>query len=156
MNSRLAIATHILGILAFRQREQRQPITSEQLAESIGTNPVVVRRILSQLKTAGLVDSRRGVGGGTVLARDPRHIHLRHAYEAVHEDDSFVLGRHDAALHDACGVGPIIADYLGTVCGAAEEAMLKRLEAVNIHDMAEHVVERMKRRPGSDSKRAKG
>lgn len=92
MNSRLAIATHIWGIVAHRERDARGPVTSDELAESIGTNAVVVRRVLARLKDAGLVESRRGVGGGTVLARDPQLINLRQAYESVYETGAEVWG----------------------------------------------------------------
>ena len=146
MSRQLNVAAHILGLIAFIERDQRRPVTSDELAESIGTNPVVVRRVLSQLKAAGLVDSRRGVGGGTVLARDPRQMTLRDAYEAVNEARGPLLERHNASPSDACRVAPVIAEYLDEIYGDAEEALLKRLSEVSVETMSRQIVDRLRRR----------
>ena len=67
MNSQLTIAVHILAVLA--NREGQGAVTSEEIAEGFGTNPVVIRRVMSLLKKAELVKSRPGTGGGSVLGR---------------------------------------------------------------------------------------
>ncbi|MGH2418108.1 MAG: Rrf2 family transcriptional regulator, partial [Candidatus Limnocylindria bacterium] len=51
-------------------------VRSEAIASSIGAHPVVLRRLLGQLRTAGLVEGRSGPGGGWALARDPNEIGL--------------------------------------------------------------------------------
>lgn len=145
VSRQLNVAAHILGMLAFLEREQR-PITSDELATSIGTHPVVVRRVLAQLQAAGLVESRRGVGGGTVLARDPRLISLRDAYQAVHDDGFSVLERHGRHVNHACNVGPVIAEYLDGVYREAEEELLGRLGRVSIDEMSRQIVDRLRRR----------
>lgn len=146
MNLRLTIAAHILGMIAFVDREFRRPVTSEELAESIGTNPVIVRRILAQLKRAGLIDSRRGAGGGSVLARDPREITLRQAYEAVAEEDEGFIGRRAQEPDGGCRVAPVITEYLDDVFGEAEEALKHRLAAVSVDEMSRAIVDRLHRR----------
>lgn len=67
-DTRLAVAIHILALLSFAGSEYR---SSDLLARSVNTNPVVVRRLTGRLKKAGIVDVRRGQGG-TALARPPR------------------------------------------------------------------------------------
>ena len=89
MNSQLTIAAHILAVLA--HRDGQGAVTSDILAKGFGTNPVVIRRVLAQLKRAGLIESRPGAGGGSILARDAETITLRDAYEAVTTDDNTVL-----------------------------------------------------------------
>ncbi|MFO0554633.1 MAG: Rrf2 family transcriptional regulator [Polyangiaceae bacterium] len=159
MNSRLTVAAHILGVLAYREGTGAGAITSEALAESVGTNAVVIRRVLAQLASAGLVASRRGAGGGTVLARDPQRITLRHVYEAVEEGDREILGRHASDVGKACDVAPLIAAYLDELYQDAEEALLRKLESVTVGAMAAEIVDRMRRpqprvhRPRSTSKR---
>ena len=64
-------------------------MTSDQIAFSIGTNAVVVRRILGELSRAGLVHSQVGKAGGTQMARSPEHIDLYEVYRAV--DDAGVF-----------------------------------------------------------------
>ena len=83
MNSRVTIALHIVGFLASRDGE---PLTSERLARTYGTSPVVLRRVLAQLQHAGLVRTQRGKGGGAVLARDAEDISLKEVFEAVSQD----------------------------------------------------------------------
>ncbi|MEM9135183.1 MAG: Rrf2 family transcriptional regulator [Actinomycetota bacterium] len=129
MNSRLPIALHILGFLTARGGE---PLTSEVMAQTYGTSPVVLRRVLAQLQRAGLVDTRRGVNGGSVLARDPATITVRHAYEAV-TDDPDVLPRHPT---DCSGrIEQAIGSFVNDLMSDAEEALLLRLESVTIAEM---------------------
>lgn len=63
-NSRLSAVLHALLHMAERDR----PMTSEELAACLHTNPVVVRRTMAGLREAGLVTSGRGHGGGGRLA----------------------------------------------------------------------------------------
>lgn len=128
MNSDLAIGLHIVGFLTARGGE---PLTSEVLAETYGTSPVVVRRVLSRLKQAGLVETKRGVGGGSVLAREPARINLRQVYEAVARNPE-LLRRHPG---EATGVADVLADYINELCSEAEEALMRRLEAVTVTQM---------------------
>ena len=78
-DTRLAVAAHILALLSFAGSEYR---SSDLLARSVNTNAVVVRRLTGQLKKAGLVEIRRGVGG-TALNRKPEDITLLDVYKAV-------------------------------------------------------------------------
>lgn len=128
MNSELAIGLHIMGFLCARRGE---PLTSVVLAETYGTSPVVVRRILSRLSQAGLIETRRGVGGGSVLARNPSQINLRHVYEAVSENPE-LLRRHPG---DESGVAQVLSDYVNDIYEQAEEALLRKLESVTIKQM---------------------
>lgn len=56
MSTKLSVAIHILSLIETGPQEQ---VTSEYIASSVNTNPVVVRRLMSQLK-AGLIHSMRG------------------------------------------------------------------------------------------------
>lgn len=146
MNSRLTVAAHVLALLAHRERQGGPAATSDELAKSVGTSPVVVRRVLAQLQAAGLVASRRGAGGGTVLARDPRRITLRQAYEAVEEADAGILGRHAAGVGESCNVAPVIAEYLDELYAEAEEALLAKLGEVTVDAMTADILDRLRRR----------
>lgn len=129
MNSQLPIALHILGFLASRRGE---PLTSDVMADTYGTSPVVLRRVLAKLQRAGLVETRRGVNGGSVLARDPNSINLRQAYDAVSADPQ-LLHRHP---DDCAGaIASALARFVNDVMGDAERALLDQLEAVTVAEM---------------------
>lgn len=80
VRTRLATGLQLLLLLA-RDAEGRH--TSEGLAETLRTNPVVVRRILAQLQQAELVHSHKGPTGGSELARPAREITLADAFSAL-------------------------------------------------------------------------
>ena len=80
MNSRFAVATHILTLLYSMGND---PLTSEFIAGSVNTNPVVIRRLLSVLNKAGLTTGRLGAGGGATLARPATAITLLDVHRAV-------------------------------------------------------------------------
>ncbi|MEL7499149.1 MAG: Rrf2 family transcriptional regulator [Planctomycetota bacterium] len=128
MNSDLAIGLHIVGFLSSRDGD---PLTSEVLAATYGTSPVVIRRVLSKLSQAGLVETRRGSGGGSVLARKPSKINLRQVFEAVCET-SELLRRHPGT---ESGVAEVLAGYINDLYAEAEEALMRKLQKVTVKQM---------------------
>ena len=133
MNAHFTIALHVLGFLASRKGE---PLTSEVLAKTYGTSPVVLRRVLSKLQGAGLIETQRGVGGGSTLARKASAINLREAYEAV-SSNAEILTRHPEGC--AGSIAPVLATYVNDLLGEAEKAMLTKLEAVTVEAMDKQV-----------------
>lgn len=142
MTSRFAMSAHVLGLLAWHQQQGSAPVTSEELARSVNTNPVVIRRVLGELRRAGLVETRRGAGGGTVLARPAEQITLRDAYEAVAED-ARLLKCAPGTADTACGLGLHLHAWLIEVFGDAEEALKARLDQTSVADMAAEVAGRL-------------
>ena len=128
MNSDLAVGLHIMGFLCARAG---QPLTSDVLAQTYGTSPVVVRRVLSKLSQANLIETRRGAGGGSVLTRKPTMINLRQVYEAIC-DNPELLRRHPG---ENTGVAQVLAGYINDLYALAEEALLKKLESVTVSEM---------------------
>lgn len=116
-NCRFAVAVHIAAVLALHPDE---PATSEWIAGSVNTNPVVIRRLLSALAKAGLVRSLRGSAGGSVLARRPDDITLLDIARAVEEDEAPAL--HNQPPNPACPVGRTIQPVLVRVLDRAEAA----------------------------------
>lgn len=130
VNSRFAFANHILTLLALAEDE---PITSAYIAGSVNTNPVVIRRLLGNLREAGLVTSQPGTGGGWRLLRAPDGISLCEVYRAVEDDQLF--GMHHRAPNNTCPVGRNIQQALGYVFSEAERALEQRLAELTIADV---------------------
>ncbi len=148
MTCRFTLAVHILGMLAWSSRDRGEPVTSEELARSINTNPVVVRRVLGDLRRAGLVETKRGVGGGVTLARSATAISLRDAYEAI-EEGEVLFGGYPSGPNPRCTVGPTLAVYLEEVCGRAEESLKKSLARVTVDSMVKDIVARVRTKAAS-------
>ena len=55
----------------------RGPVCSTIVAESVNTNPVVIRRLMRDLEKAELVSSATGRAGGFTLNREPGEHHAR-------------------------------------------------------------------------------
>lgn len=116
-NCRFAVAVHIVSVLALNGDE---PVTSDWIAGSVNTNPVVIRRLLSALAKAGLVSSMRGSAGGSRLARRPETITLLDISRAVEEEETPAL--HHQPPNPACPVGRAIQPVLVRVIDRAEAA----------------------------------
>jgi Rrf2 family protein len=124
-SSRFAVAVHVLTLMA---RARNEPLKSEQVASSVNTNPVVIRRILCSLARAQLVTSQTGAAGGSKLSRRPGQITLLEVYRAVEAGDIFSL--HRQPPNRECFVGMNIEIVLEGVLdevGTAIEGVLSKI-----------------------------
>jgi Rrf2 family protein len=133
-SSRFAVAVHVLALLAM---DGEQLITSEYIAGSVNTNPVVIRRILGRLREAGLVIAQSGVGGGASLVRRPERITLLDVYQAVEAGDVFSF--HPRSPNPHCVCGRHIQAVLGKVFSKAEAAMEKVLAEVTVAQIMQEI-----------------
>ena len=132
-NQQFAVSVHVLTVLA---AYPDKPVTSETIAESVDTNPVVIRRVMGHLRKHGLVDSRPGTSGGWRLRRQAAEISLSEVYRIVSHED--VLGMHSHPNPD-CPIGSQIQGALGPIFGAAQTAMETALEQYTVADVLEEV-----------------
>jgi Rrf2 family protein len=126
-NSRFAVCVHILAYLAYRQGES---VTSAEIASSVDTNPVVIRRLLAALVKAGLVATRKGAGGGFSLAIKPADCTLLQIYRVVEPAPSQGLKRFNP--NQKCPVGAKIETILHKVYAEAQAGMEAPLGAVTL------------------------
>jgi Rrf2 family protein len=80
VNTRFCTGIHTLVLLAAEPDVQQ---TSDEIARKLNTNPVVIRRVLSLLRQAGLVASQKGPSGGSKLAKPGKAIRLGDIYRAL-------------------------------------------------------------------------
>ncbi len=126
-NSRFAVSVHILAYLAFRRGVA---VPSAEIAASVGTNPVVIRRLLGALQKSRLVSAQKGATGGFALASAPENISLLDIYRAVEPQPDHGL-RHFAPNHK-CPVGAKIESILHHVFFDAQAAMEGALAGLTI------------------------
>jgi len=138
-NSRLTVAVHALAWMALARRRDSAVLTSDQVAASINTNPVIIRRCLGDLRRAGLVQVRHGTGSGWSLAREPERITLLDVYEAVEQDPLFALHHSEPNLE--CPVGKGIRPALSHFYGGIEHAVRQEMARTSIADVLELTLE---------------
>lgn len=132
-NSRFAVAVHALAVLACHPGERP---TSRRIAESVATNPVVIRRLLCALSKAGLVESAHGAKGGFRLARPASRITLRDVYEAV-DEGAFFARREKSS--ESCPVACRMASILDGVFARVEAKALPELRRTTLAHVARQV-----------------
>jgi Rrf2 family protein len=149
-NNRLTLAVHTLVWVLLHSQMSDKLATSEQIADSVNTNPVVIRRLLGQLKAGGLVESRRGVGAGWYLIQDPKNITLLDVYDAVEPGTLFAM--HAAEPNQECVVGRGIQPALSRVYDRADHVLREELATTTVADVLDSVV-RHRRRQSAKPKR---
>ncbi len=131
-NTRFTVALHIITWIALASQLQ-EIMTSDQIASSVNTNPVFIRRILSLLNKAHLVNVRHGMGAGWTLARPPEKISLLEVYEAVEQEPLFEL--HHTLPNQGCPIGRGIQPALKHFYSDAEVALKQRLAQSTIAEV---------------------
>ncbi len=129
-NSRFAVAVHVLTLIALHKGER---LSSREVAGSVATNPVVIRRLLAQLSRAGIVASAHGALGGFTLARPASEITLFDAYRAVEEGGFFALPE---KKNDKCPVARRMKTILDGVFARVESKVLPELKRTTLADVA--------------------
>lgn len=139
-NSRLTIATHALAWMASNEHLGATSSTSDQIARSVRTNPVVIRRLMSELVKAGLVTSERGRGSGWRLARPTDEINLREIDEALGSESAFAMHRNEPS--PICPIAQGIRPALAPVYERVDDAIRAELERTTLADVLRDTVER--------------
>lgn len=134
VNSRFSVAIHILSLIA--TTSDKSLLTSDFIAGSVNTNPVVVRRMIGVLKKAGLLSSHSGMAGYELLV-EPKDLTLLAIYQAIDGPEQLF------AIHDepnpACAVGQKIQHTLEGVYTSVWLAMKEQLQAQTLQDVLDQL-----------------
>ncbi len=129
ISSKFTIAVHVL--VCIDVNKDSMAVTSDVLAGSTGVNPVIVRNVLSQLKSAGIVASRQG-SKGFHLAKPLTEVTLFDVYKAVDctgEDDLFRFHRNP---NPECPIGRNIHRVMDGRLDAVQKAMEDELRSTTV------------------------
>ena len=143
-NSRLSGVLHILLHMA----EHEGPLTSEMLAKPLGTNPVVIRRIMAGLRDQGYVRSEKGHGGGWTLSCDLSKVTLRDIYTALGSPSVLAIGNRTETT--GCLIEQAVNAAMGPALQDAEALLLARFGEVTLAMLRADVHTRLIARAGSD------
>jgi Rrf2 family protein len=134
-SSRFVIGIHVLAILA--RAHGRGPVCSGFIAQSVNTNPVVIRRLMANMEQHFLVKSIAGRKGGFVLARQPKEITLQEIFNALEGSELFRM--HAREPSKECPVGACISDVILKPLKAAQEAMNAALARTTLNDIVAQI-----------------
>ena len=140
ISSRFTIAVHMLTAVEVFKDDYK--VTSDFLAGSVNTNPVIIRKIMGQLKEAGLIEVARGTGGIT-LTRPLEDITLLDIYRAVEPTAGEGLFHFHENPNPQCPVGRNIHGLLDGHLEDAEKAMEDSLASVTLADLVADAKERI-------------
>ncbi len=132
ISSRFTLAVHILTCI--KTFGESTKVTSDFLASSTNVNPVIVRKILGQLKKANIVDVARG-SGGAVLAKPEGEITFLDIYKAVDCVGNGELFHFHENPNPLCPVGRNIHAVLDDRLIKVQQAMEKELSAITLKDV---------------------
>lgn len=132
ISSRFTIALHIFTCVDTFKDEYK--ITSDFLAGSINTNPVIIRKILTQLKNAGLITVARGTGG-ILPTRALKEISFYDVYQAIEPVENGDLFNFHSSPNPQCPVGKNIHILLDEKLKAIQFAMEDEMKKYTIDDL---------------------
>ena len=132
ISSRFTIALHIFTCIDAFEKDYK--ITSDFLASSVNVNPVIIRKLLQQLKAAGLVNVARG-SGGTSIAKPLSEISFLDIYRAVECVESGILFHFHENPNSDCPVGRNIHHILDDKLQRVQEAMENELASITLEDV---------------------
>lgn len=132
ISSRFTLAVHIFACIDTFKDQYK--ITSDFLAGSTNVNPVIIRKILSQLKAAGLIEVARGTGGASI-AKPLSRITFLDIYNAVECVEHGELFHFHENPNTNCPVGRNIHVILDDKLIRVQQAMEKELASITLEDL---------------------
>src|ERR1700726_4722162 len=132
------VAAHIMAALGYKRGEE---ISSATLADSVNADPTFVRKSLSKLSKAGLVVTKRGKSGSSVLARPPRQITLLDIYRASAAPPAFAI--HSYPVEKRCPVSRNLKECMSGILAQAQESFERSLAKISVADLVSQIREKM-------------
>lgn len=131
-SSRFTIAVHIFVCIDTFKNDFK--ITSDFLASSVNVNPVIIRKILSQLKANKLINVQRGSGGASI-AKPLEEISFLDIYNAVECIENGELFHFHENPNYQCPVGRNIHNVLDNRLEQVQSALEKELKKITLADI---------------------
>lgn len=125
--------SRMLHVLIHMDRHVKRA-TSEAISKMLGTNPVVVRRMMAGLREKGYVRSEKGHGGGWELTCSLDTITLLDVYRAIGQPPMFSIGSH--AAQPDCLVEQAVDARMEATLAEAEALLTARFGTITIADLA--------------------
>lgn len=140
MDTKFSSAIHMLILIS----EAETPMTSEEIAVSVGTNASYIRKVTGLLKKKGIIESRQGVSGFQLVIR-PEELTLYEVYQAVSETEQVHVFDLHQNPNDQCIVGKHIRPVLTDVFRSVEEKAEQKLKNTTLRDCMDRMLSEIER-----------
>lgn len=132
ISSRFTLAIHIFACVDIFKNDYK--VTSDFISKSTNVNPVIIRKILLQLRNAGLIEVARGTGG-TTITRPLLEITFLDIYRAVECVEDNTLFHFHENPNEKCPVGRNIHNVLDDKLQRVQTAMERELQSITLEDV---------------------
>ena len=139
ISTRFSDAIHLLAFIHIYKGQI--PLTSENISGSIETSPVMVRKLMGELRKAGLIETKHGTPDPK-LAKPTDRISLLDVYLAVKKDKP--LFEIDHKTNPQCIVGGNIQGTLKEYYSQAEVAAKAKLNNIKLSDVIDTILVKQK------------
>jgi DNA-binding IscR family transcriptional regulator len=141
LDTRLSAMLHLLLHMA----DRIGPVTSDELARYMDGNPAAVRRTLAGLRSAGIVRSGKGHGGGWTLGRPLSTITLADVHDALGAPGFFAIGSRNP--NPSCLVEQAVNSSMQETLSEAESLVRARLRSITLASIDADFRARLARHP---------
>ena len=141
MDTKFSVALHILTMIS----ESKETLSSQALAESVGTNASYIRKVIALLKNAGLIQSHQGKTGYQ-LSKSPKDITLLNIYFATQEVSHISLFQVHQNSNPDCPVGKHIQAAISPLFASAEAQLDKELAQQTLEDVIDNLYKEAKQK----------
>ena len=124
MTAEFIVAVHAIEFL----NHKKTYLSSEEIAENVCTNPARVRKILTKLEKAGLVEAKSGHTGGYAFTGDPDKTNLLDIFNAVGKTLVKIKWRSgdvDKECQIASGMSQVMDEVFETIDSSGREVLRK-------------------------------
>ena len=132
ISSRFTLAIHIFACVDIFKNDYK--VTSDFISKSTNVNPVIIRKILLQLRNAGLIEVARGTGG-TTITRPLSEITFLDIYRAVECVEDNTLFHFHENPNEKCPVGRNIHNVLDDKLQRVQAEMERELRSITLEDV---------------------
>lgn len=132
IGTKFSVSIHIL--LSVEVFKNNHKITSDFIASSVNTNPVVIRKLMILLREAGLIHIAAGTGG-IDLTRTPSEITLLDIYKAVEPEKNWNLFKIHNDTAPGCAIGGNIDNLLNPPFRKVQTAFENELDDISLQNL---------------------
>jgi Rrf2 family protein len=135
VDTRFSVSIQIMVTLAYHSDEM---MNSDLLSKVLKTNPTFVRKLVSRLVEAKLVESFRGKGGGIKIAKSPTEISLKDIYLASTEEKT-LISSHKKPMLKTCAVSCSMNEIFKEVVDGIENSTKTHLSKKYLSDLLKKI-----------------